>query len=75
MGVLDALFALAIARMEKTSETGLREGGVRGSGKNLISRQVSEWGREAIRRQKLLDGEVRKLDDLRNMVVDDGDQT
>jgi len=40
--VLDALFAYAIAKMEKTPETGLREDGVRRSGIDLISREVSE---------------------------------
>ena len=43
-----ALFVDVIVQMEKKSETGLREDGVCGSGMNVISREVSERGCEAI---------------------------
>ena len=67
--------------MEKKSETGLREDGVCGSRKNVISRDVSGWGCEAIRHQELLNGEVGKLHHpalgrpVSGRTVHDGDQT
>jgi hypothetical protein len=59
-GALDDPFVDVTIQMKKTSETGLTEDGVGGSGKDLIVREVPQ----SPRHQELLYGEMRKLYDL-----------
>ena len=62
------LVVVVSIQMKKTSETRLSEDSMGGPGKDLVMRIVSE----SIRHQELLYGEVRELDDLKVVVVDDG---
>ena len=82
--VPDCPYADVAVQMKKKSETGLRKNSVCESRMDVLPRDISGWGCEAIRHQELLYGEVRKLHHPHRRVeavvvladvLGDGDQT